>query len=388
MNSRHLLNVAHFDKLFEALQRRGYEIIGPRVRDQAIIYATLQSSADLPVGWTDQQSAGHYRLERSPTPLGKRAFFNYVVGPHTWKQYLFPAHETLWRVRRDGDGFRSEEIVEPTPKRAFIGIRSCELHAIAIQDRVFIGDHTDPRYAARRENIFTIAVNCTVAGGNCFCVSMNTGPRATEKFDLALTELLDDDCHDFLFEVGSELGAEILAELTLTPATEIDREEADALMTATAAMMGREMDTHDIKTLLYENAEHPRWEEVAQRCVSCGNCTAVCPTCFCSDVADITSLDGEHTQRERHWASCFTQDFTHVAGPNSGESTRVTTASRYRHWLTHKLAGWIDQFDVSGCVGCGRCITWCPPGIDLTEEVAAIRQTSNGAGNNATEIKS
>ncbi len=386
--SQYLLNAAGFDTLLAALQRRGYEVVGPRVRDRAIVYDTLTSAAELPIGWHDEHAGGRYRIERATTAPHDRAFFNYVVGPHSWKKYLFPSHETLWRAQRDGAGFRSEEIAEPTPKRAFIGVRSCELHAIAIQDRVFIGgDRIDPRYAERRENIFTVAVNCSTAGANCFCVSMNTGPRVTAHYDLVLTELLDDDRHDFLIAAGSALGAEILAELPLSPATAIDREEVDVLMDATAAMMGRDMDTRDIKTLLYDNATHPRWEDVAQRCVSCGNCTAVCPTCFCSTVEDVTSLDGEHTQRERYWASCFTQDFTHIAGAINtiGSSTRVSTAARYRHWLTHKLAGWIDQFDTSGCVGCGRCITWCPPGIDLTEEVAAIRSTD---GETTAEKKS
>ncbi|HET8710364.1 MAG TPA: 4Fe-4S dicluster domain-containing protein, partial [Spongiibacteraceae bacterium] len=230
-----------------------------------------------------------------------------------------------------------------------------------------------------RENIFTVGVNCGTAGANCFCVSMQTGPKVTEHYDLVLTELLDEQRHDFLLNAGSALGAEVLAELQLAPATEIDSEQADAVLAGTVAMMGRELDTRDIKTLLYSNATHPQWEAVAQRCVSCGNCTAVCPTCFCSTVEDVTSLDGEHSRRERYWASCFTQSFTHLAGPNGGESTRHSTASRYRHWLTHKLAGWIDQFGSSGCVGCGRCITWCPPGIDLTEEVAAIRATAADA---------
>jgi sulfhydrogenase subunit beta (sulfur reductase) len=116
------------------------------------------------------------------------------------------------------------------------------------------------------------------------------------------------------------------------------------------------------------NLTHPRWDDVAKRCLSCTNCTMVCPTCFCSTVNEVNDLAGEKTTRERVWESCFNEEHSHTAGG----AVHPTTKSRYRQWLTHKLATWIDQFGTSGCVGCGRCITWCPVGIDITEEVAAM----------------
>ncbi len=372
-----LLPAARFDALLGLLIRHGYQAIGPRVRDGAIVYDELRSSADLPAGWTDVQGPGRYRLERR----SDAALFGYNVGPQSWKKYLFPPREVLWQARRDGAGFIADSPDASPQKRAFIGVRACELRAIEIQDRVFTGGAAvDPRYASRRQSVFLIAVNCGSAGGNCFCVSMGSGPRADRGYDLALTELLDADRHDLLIEAGSEAGAEFLAELaagsSVTSATPNDHSQADQLLAATAASMGRSLDTDDVKGLLYRNLTHPRWSEVAERCVSCGNCTSVCPTCFCSEVEDLTSLDGESAQRIRSWSSCFMQSFTHMAGGSS----RVSTASRYRHWLTHKLAGWQDQFGTSGCVGCGRCITWCPPGIDLTEEVAAIRASDGQTG--------
>jgi ferredoxin len=133
--------------------------------------------------------------------------------------------------------------------------------------------------------------------------------------------------------------------------------------------MQRQMYTEDLPRLLYDNLEHPRWDEVATRCLSCTNCTQVCPTCFCVTVEDHSNLKGTVAERTRVWDSCFTLDFSHVYGGN----IRPTIRSRYRQWLTHKLASWIDQFGIIGCVGCGRCITWCPVGIDITEEVRAIR---------------
>ncbi|HWP48450.1 MAG TPA: 4Fe-4S dicluster domain-containing protein [Candidatus Limnocylindrales bacterium] len=352
--------------LFDTLKRRGFNLIGPTIRDGAIVYDGLTSTADLPIGWTDEQNGGTYRLKKR----ADEAVFGYTVGPHSWKKLLYPSVQRLWRAKRDGESFQFITEDEEVPKFAFIGVRSCELHAMAIQDKVFInGKYTDPVYKVRRENIFTVAVNCGQAGGTCFCVSMNTGPRATFGFDLALTEILEDNHHCFTVEVGTERGAEILREVPHREAEEEEKAKVEDIVAKTARQMGRTLDTTDIKDLLYRNYEHPRWDEVASRCLTCGNCTLVCPTCFCTTVEDVTDLTGEHAERWRKWDSCFTMDFSYI----HGGSIRSSSKARYRQWMTHKLATWIDQFGTSGCVGCGRCITWCPVAIDITEEVRAIR---------------
>jgi formate hydrogenlyase subunit 6/NADH:ubiquinone oxidoreductase subunit I len=333
------------------------------------VYDALESAADLPVGWTDEQEGGTYRLKKRDD----QALFGYVVGPHSWKKFLHPPLRRLWQARRDGNGFQILEENPQAPRYAFIGVRSCELHAIAIQDKVFMGGpHVDPSYQSRRENAFIIAVNCGQAGGTCFCVSMQTGPKATSGFDLALTEVLEAGRHDFVVEVGTELGAQILREVPHQECSVEDKVKAERIVAKTAEQMGRTMDTTDIKNLLYRNYDHPRWDRVAERCLTCANCTMVCPTCFCTTVEDTTDLTGEHAERWQKWDSCFTMDFSYI----HGGSVRSTAKSRYRQWMTHKLATWIDQFGTSGCVGCGRCITWCPVAIDITEEVRAIREES------------
>lgn len=355
---------AQLQALLDALRRRGYTVIGPRIRDGAIVYDEIQRLTDLPIGWTDEQEKGHYRLK----PRGDSAFFGYAVGPHSWKSFLHPPVLSLGRARRNGQGFEWVFAVDPPPRYAFLGVRACELHAITILDRVFTaGPYVDPVYQARREAIFLIAVQCTVAGSTCFCVSMGTGPKAPPGADLILTELSD----AFVVEIGTERGAQLIAEIPCAPATEAERSAVEAALEETARSMGRKLDTTDLPGLLYRNLEHPRWEEVAQRCLTCGNCTMVCPTCFCFTVEDISDLAGTQAERVRRWDSCFTTAFTYTAG----RPIRQSAKARYRQWLTHKLASWWDQFGTSGCVGCGRCITWCPVGIDLTEEVAAIRQT-------------
>ena len=359
-----LLSLDGLAALIHTLRDDGYRVIGPKLRDAAIVYDDLESAASLPAGWTDVQDGGSYRVVRRQD----EARFGYAVGPHTWKSFLHPARLRLWRIEKSGDGVAVTSDPGPAQKFAFIGVRSCDLHAIAIQDRVLLeGPYVDPHFQARRTGAFIVAVNCGVASGTCFCVSMGTGPKATAGYDIALTELLGDE-HQFLAEAASERGRAVLAAIPSIEATDEHVSAADAVVARTATQMGRTMDTHGIRDLLMSNLEHRRWDEVAARCLTCGNCTMVCPTCFCTTVEDTSDLAGG-AERSRRWDSCFTMDFSHV----HGGSVRTSAKSRYRQWLTHKLATWWDQFDSSGCVGCGRCITWCPVGIDITEEVAAIR---------------
>ncbi len=353
------------DELIGALRTRGFRVVGPTVRDGAIVYGDLDGAADLPAGWTDRQEAGSYRLERREDG----ALFGYAVGPHSWKQLLFPPRVRLWRAERREEGFEVAEEPNDEPPLALVGVRSCELHAIAIQDRVFLaGRYADRDYAERRRDLFVVAVNCAEPGGTCFCVSMGTGPRAGEGYDLALTEIVAGE-HRFLVEAGSERGAEVLAELPGRDPGEADLEAARAATDAAAERMGRSVDATDLRGLLAASLEHPRWDEVAARCLRCTNCTLVCPTCFCSSVEDVTDLTGAGAERVRSWDSCFSLDHSYI----HGGSVRASGRSRYRQWLTHKFGTWHDQFGTSGCVGCGRCITWCPAAIDVTEELAALR---------------
>jgi len=364
----HTLESSGIGELIAALSRRGYLVVGPTVAGQAIVYGELRSAAELPAGWGDEQEAGHYRLRRRED----EALFGYAVGPHSWKRYQLPPDALLWRARRAEDGTLEPLEPERDPRPlALIGVRSCELHAMGIMDRVRLGGaHADPGERERRRQMFIVAVQCTVAGGTCFCTSMGTGPEARDGYDLALTEVIEDGRHYFVMQAGSERGAELMAELDTAPASEAEVGAGAAARSAAAAGMGRELDSADIRELLLGNLESPRWAEVAERCLSCGNCTMVCPTCFCTSVEDTTDLAGETVERHERWDSCFTVDHSYI----HGGPVRATTSSRYRQWMTHKLATWFDQFGSSGCVGCGRCITWCPVGIDITEQARLMRE--------------
>ena len=363
-----LVDRADLDDLFRVLQDRGYTTVGPTRRDGAIVYDEIGDSSDLPAGWTDEQEAGTYRLVRRDD----EALFGYVVGPHAWKKFLFPPRTDLFTMERHNGSLRFAAPDVPSSPYAFMGVRACELAAIQIQDTVFLeSGAVDRTYEARRRHALIVAVNCGVAGGTCFCVSMGTGPACTNGFDLALTEIIEDGRHVFLVEAGTDRGAEIVEALPGRPADREDVDRATAIVGRTAENMGRTLDTRGIKELLAENLGHQHWQQVGDRCLSCANCTLACPTCFCSTMEDSTGLDPSSAVRTRRWDSCFSLDFSSL----HNHPLRSSTSSRYRQWLTHKLGSWIDQFGSSGCVGCGRCITWCPVGIDLTAEVAAIRSS-------------
>ena len=365
-----ILTLAGFDRLFAVLRDRGYRLIGPTLRDQAIVYGDVASPADLPRGWSDEQDGGRYRLVRRQDD----ALFGYAVGPDSWKRLLHPPMQNLWTADRTATGVTVTPEPPSSERFAFIGVRACELHAIAIQDRVLMeGGHPDPAYRARRQNAFLVAVNCGTPGGACFCTSMQTGPRADSGFDLVLTELLAAGEHRFLIAAGSADGEAVLAQLPRFEATPRDRAAADDVVARCAAGITRHMPAAEVHALLLRTLAHPRWNDVARRCLTCGNCTMVCPTCFCTTVEDASDLSGQRVSRSQRWDSCFTLDFSYL----HGGSVRASPRSRYRQWMTHKLATWWDQFGTSGCVGCGRCITWCPVGIDITEEVAAIQASDS-----------
>ena len=365
---------AELPRLIDALRDAGHRVLGPTVRDGALVFDDVKSLDDLPVGWRDEQSPGRYRL----THGGGDEVFGVVNGPGSLKAYTFVPREPLLRIEMSaeagsGGAFRAEALVPQAERLAILGVRACDLAALAVQDRIFLGDRfPDASYAARRERLFLVAVGCTHSLETCFCASMETGPQPRQGYDLALTELDG----GFVARAGSEAGRALLDALATTepPADALERERT--AYDACAGGMQRALPREHVRDILFANLQHPRWEDVAGRCLSCGNCTMVCPTCFCHDVRDEPSLDLTSSIRVREWDSCFNREHAQVHGLNFRPQIR----DRYRQWLVHKLASWVDQFETSGCVGCGRCITWCPVGIDLTEEVAAIAATGGAQG--------
>ena len=350
--------------MIDVLVEDGYAVFAPVVRDGAVVPARITSIDDLPRGVRDEQAPGRYRLQHDGAAL-----FGYASTATSWKSLLFPARRPLWRTDADGAPVAADP---DRTKRALLGVRSCDLQALGVHDRVLSArQYADPDYVERRSNTFLVAVTCGHPADTCFCTSMGHGPAPDRGFDLCLTELLDGAGHRFVIEVGSEAGADVLRRIPATPASPADEEAATQVVAEATAAIRRQVDVEGIRDLLYDNVDHPRWDDVASRCLSCTNCTLACPTCFCVSTVEVDELTTP-VGRDQVWDSCFNANHSYL----HGGPVRSSTRTRYRQWLTHKFASWIDQFGTSGCVGCGRCITWCPAGIDVTEELAAIRAGS------------
>lgn len=354
------LDVDQLNGLILHLSQAGYEVIGPRVEDGTAAYGPVRNVDELAKGWTDAQGPGEHNTRQEG-----EAYFGFHPGPEGFERYRYPPRERLTHLGVEGGRLRVLDDEVAPPQVALLGMRPCDVAAMQIQDRVFA---TDSRYQARRARLFTVAVACTRPGGTCFCTSMGTGPGLGDGYDLGLTELEDREPR-FVLEVGSERGQAVANALELPIAPSEAVAAAHRAVGRAEAQVERSLPGDDLPGLLRAVPDHPQWEDVGNRCLACGNCTMVCPTCFCGTVEDHVDVSGTLATRERRWDSCFSAAHSSL----HGGPVRHSVSSRYRQWLTHKLDYWHDQFGRSGCVGCGRCITWCPVGIDLTQEVAAIR---------------
>ncbi|MDR3691120.1 MAG: 4Fe-4S dicluster domain-containing protein [Fimbriimonas sp.] len=357
--------------LLAILRDRGYTVVGPTIRDAAIVLDEIASVEDLPIGMTAEEGPGGYRL----LPRSDDAVFGFGVGPSTAKRWLLPTSRILWRTRLiDGTLTVLPEVAEAKPVALF-GIRACDLQAVDILDRVCAGGcYADSHYVAVRERLFTVAVDCADPPSTCFCTSMGGSPAAESGFDIRLTEIAGPP-HRFLVDPGSEAGSAIVDALQAALASEEDLAARASQAGQASQRITKRLDCRGLREILERNAENRTWDEAATRCFACGSCTMVCPTCFCSTTKMSSSMLTGESECERQWDSCFSEQFSFI----HGGSVRESTMSRYRQWVTHKLAAWHEQFGVSGCVGCGRCIAWCPAGIDITEVASTIRRSDVAA---------
>jgi len=351
-------------KLFSALKDQGYLCVAPMVRGENIVYGPLDDATKLPWGYSDVQAPGKYTLTK--TNNNKQAFA-WSNGPSSIKPFLFKQQEVLWRVKKDENGRLCFQPQTETVAQALIGVRPCDIAAMGVQDKVFLeDDYVDVRYQSRRSSLFTVVVNCRYSSANCFCVAAGYGPKAEHGYDVAMTELDE----GFVVNAGSDNGLDLLQRLKLAKAsqTQIDL-SVDGILQAKKAQKREIPSPQHLRNGLLAEQYHARWDQIEDRCTSCGACTQVCPTCFCHKEMDFPSLEGDGAEHLREWDSCFSEKHGYV----HGKVLRENKKSRYRQWLSHKFVHWQNQFSViSGCVGCGRCITWCPVGIDVTEELREL----------------
>lgn len=357
---------AKLQNLIKVLTLEGFACVGPQVSAGTIVYDKLTDAKQLPWGIIDHQKPGQYRLEKTDLPQA----FAWTNGPQAIKPYLFKSCDIAWCAKKIDNRLmvfhEQNTIARPL---AFIGARACDLAGMAIQDKILMEDcYIDPFYKERREKFFVIAVNCNRCSENCFCVSTGDGPKATKFFDISLSEVDS----GFILEIGTQKGNGIVTQLNLPKAEQKQINKVEMNINNVVKQQTKKLPSVNLRDLLFANLDHPRWDNVAGRCLSCTNCTQVCPTCFCQCATENPNLKGTQSIHSKVWDSCFTDGHSYIHGSLIRDDTR----KRYRQWLTHKIGSWYDQFGMSGCVGCGRCITWCPVGIDITMETNAIYENS------------
>jgi len=390
----------HLKLIFDRL-KTSHRIISPTVEGNVIVFAEIADFHDIPAGYTEQQGRGTYRLFKNSSQLSKTSsqIFSFSVGPDSFKRFISPPVREIFAFEKSKKGisiidsnksgvtsnekFFSQQFSVSNSSLVtrhsslpylFIGMRACDIAALKLLDKVFLeGPVKDTDYDSLRKNSLIVGINCLHPGDNCFCSSMSTGPEIKNGFDIAVTEL----DNSFLLEIGTVRGREMLNDLPIDEVSDKDLSEKASKIENCKKMIKKSIDVSELPWLIYRNLEHPRWNDVAGRCLACGNCTQVCPTCFCNSSYDYLQLSGISKKtpelsgaRIRTWDSCFSTNFARVHGGNFRPSRRA----RYRQWMSHKLSYWIDQFGSPGCVGCGRCITWCPVGIDITQELDALKK--------------
>lgn len=320
---------------FVARLAKDHEVFGPVAKGDSFVFAPVTNADDV-------------RLDYDTTVLPPKKFF------HQPEQDMIEFSGIAEVAREE----------QPVGKRVLLGVHPCDVNGLLSLDKVFLGTYPDPYYKKLRENTVIIALNCTRPCQNGFCASFNTGPEVDTGFDLSLTDIGD----KFVVMVGSAKGGELAAGLEL--ASDDDLVAGRKAMRASQHEITRRIDVDDLPEFLHQNFDHPVWLEEKEKCLACGSCTVVCPTCYCFAVKDMVDLSLEKGGRTRMWDSCMFMEFSRVAMDHIFVPDRT---ARLKQRMYHKLAYYQQQFDATGCVGCGRCVTACIKHIDPVDVVARIQ---------------
>lgn len=340
------------EKLILALKSRGLAVLAYKLQGDLPVFGEVGSLRDILVEYSDLQSPGSYKLVKD-----MRGFFRH--SQYSPKYFLHPPIQDVYEVSDDFNIAQTRTNPVPT---ALFGIKPCDLAAIEVLDKIL---ECDDVYQARRSSIaYIIVEECVEPGGTCFCGSVGAGPSVTKGYDVAYTRLDD----KVLFKVGSSKGMELIEKLGLAKAPEKLLRKYEELLVDAKRKASRLPPLETIAKALEDVAPAEEfWRYVSARCVGCTNCNMVCPTCFCTEFVDYANLTG-NARRERQWFGCLSYTYGQVAG----QHFRPELLMRYRHFVLHKFVFYQKQIGLPGCVGCGRCITWCPMGIDLREVVSRV----------------
>ena len=358
------LGWSDLEVIFEKLKSDGYQTIAPVVKDGVISYEVIDQSSQIPQGFVEEVDAGTYKLQK----VGGEARFDYKVGPTSLKRHFHPPKRKLFSVAKSPEGYQvlPSDDQRSGAKMAVFGMRSCDLAAMSVFDRVSSVFPSDGFVSNRQRDTLKIVVGCLQAGQLCFCDSMGTGPLPKNDYDLLILEIKQPNLH-YLVEAKSAVGKTLID--TLGEPNEFSRNEYETKAKKTFRTVVKDPKS---ASAIKQLPDHPVFNEIEKRCMACANCTMVCPTCYCTTTVEKDDLQSGNAERWLTWDSCFQTDYSYI----HGGSIRETTKSKYRQWLTHKFSTWHDQFGSSGCVGCGRCMAWCPVGINVVEEINKITETS------------
>lgn len=338
-----LIKKEQFFPWLEALHQE-FRLIGPVEENGFYTFAEIQSVKDLALNYD-----------------------NTMLGP---RKFIYHPEEKICAFRQTPEGFAIEHLGKASPQ-ILVGVHSCDLHAILVLDKVFLKKgFQDRNYRMWREATVIMGIHCTGICPHCFCASMGTGPlfEPKEVYDFLLTDFGD----RYLIELLGERAEKFISSLKLQRAKESDFKKKQEIGRKVENQFKKKIDTTHLVDIILRNQNHPVWKRTAEeRCLGCTNCTMVCPTCFCYNQKDEIGFDLIHYERKRYWDSCQELHFAQVHGGNF----RFTRMARLRQFVTHKLATWVEQFGCFGCIGCGRCMTWCPTRIDLTEIAKEIMVT-------------